>query len=70
MAAFILTASDISGESAAAAFVTALPAIKELLARAEPPFIARVSPAGAVTHTLDREGIATRIARKRAKPSP
>lgn len=70
VATFILTSSDITGEMAAQAFVTALPAIKELLASSAPPFIARVNAAGALTQTLDREGIATRMSRKRPKTEP
>lgn len=69
VAAFILSSSDVSGEAMGRAFVTALPAMKALLASTDTPFIARISTSGSITQTLDREGIATRVHRKRPKPS-
>jgi hypothetical protein len=49
VAAFVLTAGDLSGPEMAAAFVRALPKIKRMLVGEPRPFIARVSPAGVVT---------------------
>lgn len=47
--AFVLTSSQLQGTEMAAAFVTALPQIKRLIAKHPPPFIGRVSRRGKVS---------------------
>jgi hypothetical protein len=47
--AFVLTASQLRGSEMAAAFVKALPQIRRLVARHDPPFINRVSRSGKVS---------------------
>lgn len=49
VAAFILTAGDVNGESMAEAFVSALPKMTGILAKYRRPLIATVSASGAVT---------------------
>jgi predicted nuclease of predicted toxin-antitoxin system len=49
VATFVLTAGDLSGSDMAEAFVRALPKMKRVLVGQPRPFIARVSPGGAVT---------------------
>ena len=46
---FVLTAGNITGAECAAAIVAALPAIRKLVFKASPPFIATVSRAGNVS---------------------
>jgi predicted nuclease of predicted toxin-antitoxin system len=52
VAAFVLTAGDLSGPEMAQAFVRALPKMKRMLVGQPRPFIARVSPSGVVTLIL------------------
>jgi hypothetical protein len=47
--AFVLTSSQLQGTEMAAAFLKALPRIKQLVAGHAPPFIARVSRKGKVS---------------------
>jgi len=47
--AFVLTSSQLQGTEMAAAFLKALPRIKQLVAGHGPPFIARVSRKGKVS---------------------
>ena len=47
--AFVLTSSQLQGTEMAAAFVTALPRIKRLIAKQAPPFIGRISRSGKVS---------------------
>lgn len=49
VAAFVLTAGDLDGPEMATAFVRALPKMNRMLIGQPRPFIARVSPTGAVT---------------------
>lgn len=49
VAAFVLTSGDLSGPEMAEAFVRALPKMNRVLVGQPRPFIARVSPGGAVT---------------------
>lgn len=49
VAAFVLTAGDLSGPEMSQAFVKALPKMKRMLIGQPRPFIARVSPGGVVT---------------------
>ena len=49
VAAFVITAGDLSGPEMARAFVRAAPKMKRMLVGQPRPFIARVSPAGVVT---------------------
>ncbi len=49
VAAFVLTAGDLSGPEMAEAFVRALPKMNRMLVGQPRPFIARVSPRGVVT---------------------
>jgi hypothetical protein len=47
--AFVLTSSQLQGAEMAAAFLAALPRIKRLIAKHNPPFIGRVSRSGMVS---------------------
>lgn len=49
VAAFVLTAGDLSGPEMSQAFVKALPKMRRMLMGQSRPFIARVSPGGVVT---------------------
>ena len=49
VAAFVLTAGDLSGPEMSQAFIRALPKMKRMLIGQLRPFIARVSPGGVVT---------------------
>jgi hypothetical protein len=46
---FILTSADQSGPQMASAFVAALPHIKKMVAKFPAPFVATITPAGAVS---------------------
>ncbi len=48
VAAFVLSAGDLSGEATGAAFVAALPKMEHILAKWDRPLIARVTQAGNV----------------------
>ncbi len=54
VAAFVLSAGDLSGEATGAAFVAALPRMEHILAKWDRPLIARVSQAGAVEVIVGR----------------
>lgn len=59
---FILTAGSQSGQEMASAFVTALPDIKQLIARFEPPLVATISAAGNVYVCYTRDQLIAQIA--------
>lgn len=46
---FVLTSSQLQGSEMAAAFVKALRRIERLVAKRDPPFIARVSKTGKIS---------------------
>ncbi len=48
VAAFVLTAGNLTGDERARIFVKAVPAIKRFLARQEPPLIAKLSRSGRI----------------------
>jgi hypothetical protein len=52
VAAFVLTAGNLTGEEMAAVFVKALPAMCRFAIRHEPPFVARVTRIGTVAMLL------------------
>jgi hypothetical protein len=60
---FLLTRQDLTGEEMGRAFVTALPQIKQIIAREQPPCICTVSPTGRVRLLVKHAGIIARIAR-------
>lgn len=60
VAAFVLTGGNLTGTQMAEAFVVALPRIKRALLRFEPPFVATVSAAGAVSIIMDAKGVLSR----------
>jgi hypothetical protein len=49
VAAFVLTAADVTGQEMAEAFVRALPKMRRMLIGQRRPFIARVSAGGSVS---------------------
>ncbi len=53
VAAFILTAGDLTGEEMAGVFVAALPTMKRFLAMHDPPFIAAITRGGRASLILD-----------------
>jgi PIN domain-containing protein len=57
VAAFISTASNITGDQIANSFLTAMPEITRLLKTLSPPYIATISKAGHVTTLMDREAL-------------
>jgi PIN like domain len=56
VAAFISTASNITGDELAGSFLTAMPAIRRVLLKYERPFLATVSRSGVVTVLWTKKG--------------
>ncbi len=54
VAAFVLSAGDLSGEATGAAFVAALPRMEHILAKWDRPLIARVTQSGNVEVVFGR----------------
>lgn len=68
VAAFVLTAADLTGPEMAEAFVRALPRMRRMLVGQPRPFVARVSGSGQVTLVVRRvpRWLVRRLARERS----
>lgn len=60
-ASFILTSGNFTGEEMAEAFVQALPQIRRILNKLQPPFVATVSKLGGVRVLYTFEGLITKV---------
>jgi hypothetical protein len=56
-ASFVLTSGQATGEAVAQSFISAIPAIEEIMKRFEPPFVASVTGSGAVRMLLTRSNV-------------
>jgi len=65
---FILTSGNFTGAEMAAAFVTALPDMKRMIAKFDPPFVATVTKAGAVKVHWTFDDLMGRVAEIKSAP--
>ena len=61
VAAFVLTGGNLTGDEMAAIFVRALPRISRLVLAQRPPFIAKITKAGAVSLLFRERGRRRRL---------
>jgi len=58
---FVLTGGNMTGDQMADAFLRAMPSIARMLAKYAPPFVARVTAAGAVQLHLTHAGLIKKV---------
>lgn len=69
-AVFALVGGDLKGTEIARAWIAALPVMRDVIAQADVPFVARVHADGSVNMALNAEGVEVRARRKRARVKP